>query len=576
MRIALVLALAAGIVVTILLAADAMDTLELPARDLALRALPERPAGVTLVIAIDEESLRARGPWPWTRATLAQIVDRCADAGARAVVLDILLSDARPDDDTLAAAMQRIPTFAVSVLVEEQQWLVPSPALRRTARIAHGNFELDRDGILRRFASTKQSGTRSQIALALEAATMIRPASIPVGRSISPAFRTPPRAIPLLRADDVLAGRFDADALRGRIVFVGPTASGLGDRVMTPVSRATAPDAGVAVHAAATESLVRGELVHPAPPIAGGALAALLVAVLLPLRTRSRALRLALTLAAFLFLLGGGATLLALTGVAVPFVSLLAVLAVLTIAVEAVVLTASLRASRTAFAEQREHDLASKRLLAHELKTPIASMRNLTQLLAGFDLSDAERQRVAVLLQSEAGKLEGMVQALLDLERLALRDFASRARVTDLGALVRARADLARAAGRRPMHVHDAGGIEVRGDPMLLERVVDNLLSNAMKYTPRDAPIEVTVRESRGEAILEIADRGPGIAEAESERIFQRFYRGASAEGTEGLGLGLAFVAEIARWHGGSAAVENREEGGARFRIVLPLAKGAA
>jgi signal transduction histidine kinase len=110
---------------------------------------------------------------------------------------------------------------------------------------------------------------------------------------------------------------------------------------------------------------------------------------------------------------------------------------------------------------------------------------------------------------------------------------------------------------------------------MLLERLIDNLLGNAMKYTPSDAPIDVRVRETGGEAMLEVADRGPGIADADRERIFERFYRGASAEGTEGLGLGLAFVAEIARWHGGAVRVENRPGGGALFRVTLPAFRGA-
>jgi len=81
--------------------------------------------------------LREHRPWPWPREDLARIVDRCADAGARAVVLDILLSEPRVGDDALAKVMRRLPTVSVSVLVEDDQWLVPAPAIRAATIVTH-------------------------------------------------------------------------------------------------------------------------------------------------------------------------------------------------------------------------------------------------------------------------------------------------------------------------------------------------------------------------------------------------------------------------------------------------------
>src|SRR5436190_1831770 len=130
-RTAVLLAIAAGIVVTLVTAFGVLDALELPVRDLALRRLPARPATVTTVVGIDEASLRAIGPWPWDRVTLATIVSRAADAGARGVVLDILLADARPGDEQLAAAARRVPTLAVAALDEQGQWHLPVPALAK-------------------------------------------------------------------------------------------------------------------------------------------------------------------------------------------------------------------------------------------------------------------------------------------------------------------------------------------------------------------------------------------------------------------------------------------------------------
>jgi len=84
------------------------------------------------------------------------------------------------------------------------------------------------------------------------------------------------------------------------------------------------------------------------------------------------------------------------------------------------------------------------------------------------------------------------------------------------------------------------------------------------------------VGHTEQDAVLEVEDRGPGIAEADRERIFQRFVRGSSARGTEGLGLGLALVAEVARWHGGRVSHEPIAEGGSRFRVELPRVSGEA
>ena len=234
------IATAAGIAVTVLLAMHAFDRVELLVRDAVMRHRPREPATSTAIVAIDERSIERLGPWPWPRARLAQIVDRVADAGARGIVYDILLVDERDGDDQLAAALRRVPSVAVAVLAEDGRWRFPAPRLRDAVRMGHGNFEFDADGILRRFSATKQSGDRALTALAIEAASLAKPMAVPVGRSIAPAFRTPPRDIPQVSAAELLgrpgfspAGR-DAGLkpglpLRGKIVFIGLTAVALGD-----------------------------------------------------------------------------------------------------------------------------------------------------------------------------------------------------------------------------------------------------------------------------------------------------------------------------------------------------------
>lgn len=566
MRTALLLAIAIGIAVMLLDAFGTVDAIELPARDLALRVLPARAAASTAVAGIDEASLRAVGPWPWARATLAAIVNRAADAGARGVVLDILLADARPGDELLAAAARRVPTLAVAALDEQGQWHLPVPALAAAMTPVHGNFEIDHDGIVRRFSATKQSEDRSLVALSVEAASLITGAPVPVGRSLAPSFRTRPNKIPMISAAGLLRGDSHAAAtLRGKLVFIGPVAIALGDRVLTPTSSRRVADPGVTVHAAATESMIRGEVIRELPPIESGLFAAVAVGALGIVRQRR-----IVAAAAILVIVAGGLALIG-RGIAVPFVTMLASIIVTSAAFEARTLIAALARSEARFLVHRERDAESKRVLAHELKTPLASMRNLTQLLAGFELTAPERQRVTSLLEQEAGKLETMVSTLLDLEKLPLRDFQSSARVVDLGALVAARVDFLRASTDRMLLVNATPETWIRADAALIERVIDNLVGNALKYTD-DGPVNVSVSRNFVEAFIDVEDRGPGIAEADRARVFERFVRGTTAAGTQGLGLGLSMVAEIARWHGGDATLESAAGRGSRFRITIPRA----
>ena len=171
------------------------------------------------------------------------------------------------------AAMKRIPTAAVSVLVENEEWLDPRAraaraATRRRARQLRARSRrhpapLRRHEAERQLARTPHSRSRRR-----------RCVRGTPRRSASPSRRRSARrraTIPRVSADRP-APRPDTRSLRSRnCVFLGPTALGLGDRVLTPVSAALAPDPGVTVHAAATESLLRGERIHDLPPIVGGA-----------------------------------------------------------------------------------------------------------------------------------------------------------------------------------------------------------------------------------------------------------------------------------------------------------------
>jgi signal transduction histidine kinase len=573
---AIVAGAAVAVAVTLLLAFGIDDVLELPAGDAALRSLPQRPASHSVVVAIDEASLDKLGPWPWGRDVLAKLVDRAAAGGARAVIFDVLLAENREHDDVLAQSMRRIPTITVAVLNDQGKWLTPPPPISEAATPAHGNFEYDRDGILRRFSATKQNADRALIALPLEASSIVTGAPVPVGRSIVPAFRTPPRNVPQFSAAALMEKPAN---LRGKLVFIGPTAQALSDRVLTPVSRRVA-DPGVTVHAAATESLIRGDTIRQIPPIVAGLIAGAIVVGNSRRRGRRRHTEIAVAFAIVIII--GGLALLA-NGIQIPFVALLLTVVVSTIAVEAIAMRRTtgqleirLEEIATRIAEVRAQEAESKRVLAHELKTPLASMRGLTQLLSEFDLTEPERKRVAKLLSTEAGKLESMVTGLLDLERLPLRDFSTSSTVVNLSDLVAARVAFLQASTNRMLSTSIEPGLFVRADAALVERVVDNLVGNAIKYSPAPAPVSIKIRQNGPLAVLDVEDRGVGIPAEERERVFRRFVRGSSAKGTEGLGLGLSLVAEVARWHGGSVSVDDARGGGALFHFALPIGPSPA
>jgi two-component system sensor histidine kinase KdpD len=105
-----------------------------------------------------------------------------------------------------------------------------------------------------------------------------------------------------------------------------------------------------------------------------------------------------------------------------------------------------------------------------------------------------------------------------------------------------------------------------------IDQVVTNLLENAVRYTPKESPIDISVEVKDGQMLVSVADRGPGIPPADLERIFDKFYRVLrNQRDTRGSGLGLAVGRGLVEAHGGRIWAENREGGGAIFRFTLPL-----
>jgi K+-sensing histidine kinase KdpD len=234
------------------------------------------------------------------------------------------------------------------------------------------------------------------------------------------------------------------------------------------------------------------------------------------------------------------------------------------------------RASLRAETEQLRNALLSS--VSHDLRTPLAVVTGATSaLLAEQAPKDEESRRVLLeTAHREAQRLNRLVFNLLDMARLETGALKIRKELQPLeeviGAALHSLED--RLRGREvETNIPDDLPL-VAFDPVLIEQVFINLLENALKYTPAASPIDISAALHNGEVETEIADRGPGVARPDSERVFEKFYRARDGEGG-GVGLGLTICRGIVTAHGGRIWVADRDGGGASFRFTLPVATNA-
>jgi two-component system sensor histidine kinase ChvG len=217
-------------------------------------------------------------------------------------------------------------------------------------------------------------------------------------------------------------------------------------------------------------------------------------------------------------------------------------------------------------------DTASK--LAHELKNPLMAIKGLASTAARLfeQMSDEERREFFHLIDEESGRLKRIVEQSATALRVDAEQISYDLQQVDLGVLVEETA-WASAHDEHPMTVDTEPGVEVRADRKRIGEVVENLIDNAVKFSPPDAPIDVVVRHAAdGKAVVEIADRGPGIPQDRTAGVFERFgrWRPAGYEETPGAGLGLFIARAHVLAHDGRIEVVEREDGGTILRVTLP------
>jgi two-component system sensor histidine kinase GlrK len=235
---------------------------------------------------------------------------------------------------------------------------------------------------------------------------------------------------------------------------------------------------------------------------------------------------------------------------------------------------------RVRLAELEQQQNRFLRHVSHELKTPLTAVREGAELLrdeVGGKLSREQRDIVRIVRENTLS-LQKLIEDLLKYHQTRAFEPATLGPVVLADVVRRVVREHKLAALARAITIEtDLMGPIVIGDADRLRTIVDNLVSNAIKYSPRAGVIEVRLTQEAGEARLDVADTGPGIDRDERQRIFESFYQGKAPPGgrVKGSGLGLAIAREYALAHSGGIEVRDRDDGqrGACFRLTLPLAE---
>ena len=213
--------------------------------------------------------------------------------------------------------------------------------------------------------------------------------------------------------------------------------------------------------------------------------------------------------------------------------------------------------------------------VSHDLRTPLTSIGGAASSLLeqGDSLAPETRKELLQTIHDEAERLGRQVSNLLEMTKLEAGHLKVAKEPQPLEETLGAALNrLTKLLAGRPVRLNLPPELPmVPIDAVLIEQVFFNLCENAVKYTPKDTPLDISARRASDAIVVEIADRGPGFSEGDEERVFDKFYRGASPRTAPGTGLGLAICKGIVRAHGGKIEAENRDGGGAVFRFTLPL-----
>ncbi len=214
--------------------------------------------------------------------------------------------------------------------------------------------------------------------------------------------------------------------------------------------------------------------------------------------------------------------------------------------------------------------------VSHEIKTPLAVMQNYATLLEAYDLSDEKRLEYAAKIMEQTRRLSFLITNILKLNKLENQQIFPQMEELDLGECVcESVLNFEQAWEDKNIEIETdiMDNVMVRGDKEMLSLVWNNLMSNALKFTPDGGKIQIKVCREKGRGIVSISDNGCGMDAQTGKNIFKKFYQGDTSHAAQGNGLGLALVKRVVDIHKGDIAVESRLGEGSTFVVSLQTDK---
>ena len=581
-----------------------------------------------LILAIDEESLARLGRWPWSRRLLADGLDRLTRAGAGPVLLDVIFSEPQRDDPSadaqLASAMARHGRVVLPVFMASQGVVQPLPELAAAARLGHAQALVDSDGVSRRYLSNEEAGGVlfphvAQVLFDL-AGPASKPGAVRPTEAVLVPFAGSPGHFERRPLADLLAGRIADQDLKGRTVLLGATATGLGDNLVTPLAGRSGTMPGIEFVANVLDGLQTGRAPHAVDAWVRLTMTMLLLlALMVALLVTAPQTALWLTL-----LVGVGAALTAIAALAISglWVAPMALIVVMALAyplwswrrleaslsamtretlrigqltrtdpdapepistnsffdpvetridaiTRAVDQMANAQASdrNTPEAHRQREDMM--RHLAHDLRSPLLSLRSLAESLSG----DRRAENVAMLTRIDAcaRRALDLSEQFLVMGRAEALDPAYFGEIDLVQLLHQSADDLMEDARRLSARIERRCVLDcalVRGDTRLLQRTLLNLGWNGLRHGPNGGTVTLSLVETAEGYDLTVHDQGIGFAPEAMTRLSRRYAQGSP--NSTGHGLGLALAQLVADKHSATLAAEHPSEGGFNMVFRLP------
>ena len=558
----------------------------------------------SIVLAIDESSLRAFNGRLGLRKALADGLERIASASPKAVAVDAILADKADDssDDRLEAAFRATRNLVLpsDLLRDGSGWDDPLPRFQRWAKaVGHVHLEPGLDGVGRALALQKAFAHDRRWALSLEAfrvsrrATILEtPRDLEVGGITIPADNASGRTmriryrptdfspIPVVTLKQLADNPALARQFAGRVVFAGVIAqTETNDRWLTPYS-SPIPMPGVEVLANAFDTIAQQQFLTSAPAWSVVALCILLAAAAGVTFARLSG-RWAIAISLVILAVAHTAPYAAFTrNIVFPFSPGFST-AWLSIAAAAAWQHLYVRRRLVKSEAERDRYQHAVQFVTHEMRTPLTAIQGSSELMSRYALTDEKRTQIAQLIHSESKRLGRMIEMFLNVERLSAGEIDLKKENYSVRAIVAGCVERAAPLAERKqirITMDQLGDELLTGDRELMEYAFYNLLTNAIKYSPTRTEVTIFGGRDGDHCTVAVQDQGIGMDQKEVRRIFQKFYRTKKAEqsGEAGTGIGLSIVEQIVLQHGGRIEVTSTPGKGSCFTLVLPLGHAVA